>query len=135
MSIGQARQATASLPTLDEVRAAAELVYRLMLPTPQYRWPLLCEAVGTEVWVKHENHTPIGAFKVRGGVVHLDRLAREAEPPAGVIRASRRSAGCGWCGRSIPIWSSASPPTRSSCSPRSPLWTRSTCRSAWVPES
>jgi len=56
MTVGQA---TVNLPTLDEVRAAAELVYRLMLPTPQYRWPLLCERLGTEVWVKHENHTPI----------------------------------------------------------------------------
>ena len=50
-----------------QLEAAAEVVYRSMTPTPQYAWPLLAEELGAEVWVKHENHTPIGAFKVRGG--------------------------------------------------------------------
>lgn len=51
------------LPSLYEIEDAAALVYRHMPATPQYRWPLLDEAVGTELWVKHENHTPVGAFK------------------------------------------------------------------------
>jgi threonine dehydratase len=51
------------LPTLAEIEAASELIYQFMQPTPQYRWPLLCERLGTEVWVKHENQTPTGAFK------------------------------------------------------------------------
>jgi threonine dehydratase len=93
MSIGQARQATASLPTLDEVRAAAELVYRLMLPTPQYRWPLLCERLGTEVWVKHENHTPIGAFKSRTAIVYAEKLLERQPGTRGLIAATRGNHG------------------------------------------
>jgi threonine dehydratase len=65
------------LPTLDEIEAAARVVYRFMPPTPQYAWPLLRERAGTEVWLKHENHTPIGAFKVRGGLVYFDAFPRE----------------------------------------------------------
>ena len=66
-----------SLPAL---QAAARTVHAVMPPTPQYRWPLLEAAFatrpddGTQVWVKHENHTPVGAFKVRGGLVFFDRL-------------------------------------------------------------
>jgi threonine dehydratase len=78
---------------LDDLAAAGQVVARAMAPTPQLCWPLLSEAVGAEVWVKHENHTPIGAFKVRGGLVHLDRLVRDAEPPAGVISATRGNHG------------------------------------------
>ena len=52
--------------TLDEIEAAASIVYSEMQATPQYCWPLLSERLGTEVWVKHENHTPIGSFKIRG---------------------------------------------------------------------
>jgi Threonine dehydratase len=55
--------------TLDEIEAAARTVYAEIQATPQYCWPLLCERLGTEVWVKHENHTPIGSFKIRGGLV------------------------------------------------------------------
>lgn len=65
-----------TLPTLSEIEAAHALVLARMPPTPQYAWPLLSARVGAEVWVKHENHTPTGAFKVRGGIVHLDRLAK-----------------------------------------------------------
>jgi len=93
MSIGQARQATASLPTLDEVRAAAELVYRLMLRTPQYRWPLLCERLATEVWVKHENHTPIGAFKSRTAIVYAEELLKRQPGTRGLIAATRGNHG------------------------------------------
>ena len=64
-----AQAETSSLPKLDEIRQAANLVYSMMQPTPQIVWPLLCERLGTEVWVKHENHTPIGAFKARTAVV------------------------------------------------------------------
>ena len=57
------------LPGLEEIRAAADLVYRVMPPTPQYMWPLLSQRAGAEVWIKHENHSPVGAFKLRGGLV------------------------------------------------------------------
>jgi threonine dehydratase len=81
------------LPTLDELEAAAGLIYRSMPATPQYRWPLLDARVGTNVWVKHENHAPTGAFKVRGGLVYLDRLLRDGEKPAGVVSATRGNHG------------------------------------------
>ena len=58
---------------LETLEAAAELVYRVVPPTPQYCWPLLSRRVGAEIWVKHENHTPIGAFKLRGGLVLIGR--------------------------------------------------------------
>ncbi|HLS57846.1 MAG TPA: threonine dehydratase [Zeimonas sp.] len=63
------------LPSLEEIESAARIVHAAMPATPQYRWPLLCDDVGTEVWLKHENHTPVGAFKVRGGLVHFAGLA------------------------------------------------------------
>jgi threonine dehydratase len=75
-------------PTLAELEAAAALIYRSMPATPQYRWPLLEARVGTTTWVKHENHTPTGAFKVRGGLVYLDNLLREGKKPAGVVSAT-----------------------------------------------
>jgi threonine dehydratase len=90
MSIGQA---TVSLPTIDEVREAAESVYRLMPPTPQYRWPLLCERLGTEVWVKHENHTPIGAFKARTAIVYAEELLKRQPGTRGLIAATRGNHG------------------------------------------
>ena len=84
---------TASTFGLDELAQAARIVEVSMAPTPQLCWPLLCEAVGAEVWVKHENHTPIGAFKVRGGLVHLHRLARDPAPANGVVSATRGNHG------------------------------------------
>jgi threonine dehydratase len=86
-------QATVNLPTLDEVRAAAESVYRLMPPTPQYRWPLLCERLGSEVWVKHENHTPIGAFKARTAIVYAEELLKREPGTRGLIAATRGNHG------------------------------------------
>jgi len=80
-------------PSLDALEAAAALVYKSMPPTPQYRWPLLDARVRTTVWVKHENHTPVGAFKVRGGLVYLDELSRTGVKPAGVISATRGNHG------------------------------------------
>ncbi len=73
--------------------AAAELVHRVMPPTPQYCWPLLSRRVGAEVWVKHENHTPIGAFKLRGGLVYLDDLTRREPRISGVVTATRGNHG------------------------------------------
>jgi threonine dehydratase len=77
------------LPTLEELESAAQVVYRHMPPTPQYRWPLLCEHAGTEVWLKHENHTPVGAFKLRGGLVYFSQLGKVN----GVIAATRGNHG------------------------------------------
>jgi threonine dehydratase len=75
------------------LEAAARLVYGALPPTPQYPWPLLARRTGCEVWVKHENHTPIGAFKVRGGVVYMDRLRRERPHVKGVVSATRGNHG------------------------------------------
>jgi len=81
------------LPSLKEIEGAAALVYRHMPATPQYNWPLLDEAVGTEVWVKHENHTRVGAFKIRGGIVYFDQLKREQPELRGVVAATRGNHG------------------------------------------
>ena len=83
---------------LDDLKAARALVATAFAPTPQYAWPLLGDAVSegqerVEVWVKHENHTPIGAFKVRGGLVYLDRLVRERPHVAGIVSATRGNHG------------------------------------------
>src|SRR5258707_6723960 len=64
-----------------------------MPATPQYVWPLLCERVGAEVWAKHENHTPTGAFKVRGGIVLIDALRRARPQLTGIISATRGNHG------------------------------------------
>jgi threonine dehydratase len=76
------------LPTLAELDDAAALVRTVMPPTPQYCWPLLSRRVGAEIWVKHENHTPIGAFKLRGGLVYLDHVKRGEPALAGIITAT-----------------------------------------------
>lgn len=78
---------------LSELEQAAELVHRVVLPTPQYAWPKLARRAGCTVWVKHENHTPTGAFKVRGGLVYLDRLIRAQPRVAGIISATRGNHG------------------------------------------
>jgi threonine dehydratase len=82
-----------SLFTLAELEAAIPLVRTVVPETPLYSWPLLAKRAGAEVWIKHENHTPIGAFKVRGGVVYLDGLKRRGEAPAGVVTATRGNHG------------------------------------------
>ena len=76
-----------------ELDAAAQLVHRTMLPTPQYAWPRLAGVTGCEVWVKHENHTPTGAFKVRGGIVYLDALRKSGQRVDGVVTATRGNHG------------------------------------------
>jgi threonine dehydratase len=78
---------------LSELHAAAEQVYRVMAPTPQYEWPKLSRRLGCRVHVKHENHTPTGAFKVRGGIVYLGRLTGEQPRIPGVICATRGNHG------------------------------------------
>ena len=78
------------LPTLAELESAAALIRPHVPPTPQYAWPLLTKRLGAEVWVKHENHTPIGAFKVRGGLVYLHDIPKHIP---GVIAATRGNHG------------------------------------------
>ncbi|KAF1042485.1 MAG: L-threonine dehydratase catabolic TdcB [Herbaspirillum frisingense] len=81
------------LPSLTEIEQAASVVYGGMAPTPQLSWPLLNQALGAQVWVKHENHAPTGAFKVRGGMVYMDKLVRARPQLSGVISATRGNHG------------------------------------------
>ena len=76
------------LPTLQEIEAAKALIRPLIRETPTYRWPLLEAELGCELWVKHENHTPVGAFKIRGGLVYMDELKRHEPAVKGVIAAT-----------------------------------------------
>ena len=78
---------------LRELERAHEVVGRAVPPTPAHAWPLLTERLGTSVVVKHENHTPTSAFKVRGGLVYLDRLKRERPNTPGIISATRGNHG------------------------------------------
>jgi threonine dehydratase len=78
---------------LAEIEAASRLVYQVMAPTPQFHWPLLDGRAGCEVWVKHENHAPVGAFKIRGGLVYMSRLRQSQPEVAGVIAATRGNHG------------------------------------------
>ncbi len=77
----------------EELAWATGLVGRWVPPTPQYVWPLLADDVGAEVWVKHENHTPTGAFKVRGGLVYADRLRTSRPEVNGIVSATRGNHG------------------------------------------
>ena len=85
--------------TLAGLRAAARCVHAVMPATPQYRWPLLeagfaaAPGDGTALWLKHENHSPVGAFKLRGGLVYLDRLLAGGTRPAGLVSATRGNHG------------------------------------------
>lgn len=79
--------------SLAELEAAHDLVRAAVPATASHRWPLLSARLGSDVVVKHENHTPTGAFKVRGGLTYVDRLARGTRPPAGVISATRGNHG------------------------------------------
>jgi threonine dehydratase len=84
-----------TLPSLAQIREAQDLLYRYMPATPQYSWPLINERLGAEVWIKHENHTPVGAFKLRGALVYIDWL-RQTEPALkGVVAATRGNHGQG----------------------------------------
>lgn len=82
---------------MSDLAAASLVVHSAMPPTAQYAWPLLAERTGCEVWVKHENHTPTGAFKVRGGLAYVDGLRRARPGVLGLVTATR-----GNHGQSIP---------------------------------
>jgi threonine dehydratase len=90
-----------SLPTLADIEDAARTVYQEFQPTPQYRWGLLGERLGTECWVKHENHNPVGAFKIRGGLTYFGQMAQRGALPREVISATRGNHGqsIGWAAR------------------------------------
>ena len=81
------------LPSLAEIEQAQKLIYSILQPTPQIVWPLLCERLGTEVWVKHENHTPISAFKARTAIVYVAELVRVSSHIAGLVTATRGNHG------------------------------------------
>ncbi|HSS99381.1 MAG TPA: threonine dehydratase [Terriglobales bacterium] len=83
----------ALLPSLDEIKQAQQLVYSVMPPTPQFSWPLLSNRLGTEVWVKHENHTPIGAFKARTAIVYASELFKNGNKIKGLMAATRGNHG------------------------------------------
>lgn len=90
-----------TLPTLSEIESASGVVYREFAATPQYRWATLSARLGTDCWVKHENHTPVGAFKIRGGLTYFDRLKQRGALPKEVISATRGNHGqsVGWAAR------------------------------------
>ena len=77
----------------DLIDDALRIVRAVMPPTPQQRWPLLDQRLGAQAWVKHENHTAVGAFKLRGGLVYLDALRRREPGCTGVIGATRGNHG------------------------------------------
>ncbi len=83
------------LPSLAEIREAQTVVYRHMPPTPQYSWPLVNQRLGVEAWIKHENHTPVGAFKLRGALVYMDWLKQSQPEVKGVVAATRGNHGQG----------------------------------------
>ena len=87
--------------TLPELEDAQRLIHQSFPGTPQFVWPLLAQRTGAEVWVKHENHTPTGAFKLRGGLVYAERLARERRGVAGIVSATRGNHGqsLAWAGQ------------------------------------
>ncbi|MDI1268520.1 MAG: threonine dehydratase [Polaromonas sp.] len=89
------------LPSLTEIEAAARVVYREFQATPQYRWGLSSQRLGTDCWIKHENHTPVGAFKIRGGLTYFDALSQAGTLPKEVISATRGNHGqsIGWAAR------------------------------------
>lgn len=82
-----------ALPSLDELEAATALIRPILPPTPQIAWSLLSERTGAEVWVKHENHLPVGAFKVRGGLTYVDDLKRRQPDCPGIVTATRGNHG------------------------------------------
>jgi threonine dehydratase len=100
MSLSSASPTTASshpclgiLPTLDMVKAASPLVYAAMAPTPQHSYPVLNQRTGCTVWVKHDNHTLLGAFKMRGGLVYMHHLLQAHPTVTGVISATKGNHG------------------------------------------
>jgi len=82
-----------ALPDRADIESAARFLAPLVPPTPQYAWPQVCAALGTEAWLKHENHTPIGAFKARSAAVYFRELMRREPACPGVITATRGNHG------------------------------------------
>ena len=82
-----------NLPTRSQIEAAAPTVYAAFGATPQYRWATLSQRLGTDCWVKHENHTPVGAFKVRGGLTYFEHLRQTGPMPQEVVSATRGNHG------------------------------------------
>ncbi|ARU03857.1 hypothetical protein CCO03_03420 [Comamonas serinivorans] len=82
-----------SLPSLSDIEAAACVVNQTVPPTAQYRWGQLEQLLGVETWLKHENHGPVGAFKLRGGLTYFDALARQGRLPPAVVCATRGNHG------------------------------------------
>lgn len=78
---------------LAALREAADFVHQHVPATPQHAWPLLAQRLGCQVWVKHENHAPTGAFKVRGGLVYVRSLLAGGQPPRGLVTATRGNHG------------------------------------------
>jgi threonine dehydratase len=112
---------TSELFTLADIESAMPVVRAAVPPTPQYAYPQLAVRTGAEVFVKHENHTPVGAFKVRGGLVYMDRLRRAQPQVAGIVSATRGNHGQSpasprpsWCRTAIQ--SRRTPP----CAPSAP---------------
>ena len=89
------------LPSLQAIENAARVVYREFQATPQYRWGLSSQRLGTDCWIKHENHTPVGAFKIRGGLTYFEALQKSGPMPAEVVSATRGNHGqsIGWAAR------------------------------------
>lgn len=89
------------LPDLQAIEHAARVVYREFQATPQYRWGLSSQRLGTDCWIKHENHTPVGAFKIRGGLTYFEALKQSQALPAEVVSATRGNHGqsMGWAAR------------------------------------
>ena len=87
--------------TLQDIEAAARVVYQQFQATPQYRWALSSERLGTDCWIKHENHTPVGAFKIRGGLTYFEAIKSRGALPGDVISATRGNHGqsIGWAAR------------------------------------
>jgi threonine dehydratase len=83
------------LPSLDQIHEAQTLIYRHMAPTPQYTWPLLNQRFGVEAWIKHENHSPVGAFKLRGALVYATWLKETQPGLTGLVAATRGNFGQG----------------------------------------
>jgi threonine dehydratase len=83
------------LPAPAQIHEAQSIIYRYMAPTPQYTWPLINQRLGGEVWVKHENHTSLGAFKIRGALVYVNWLKQTQPDLVGVVAATRGNHGQG----------------------------------------
>jgi threonine dehydratase len=84
-----------TLPTLNQIHEAQNIIYRFMPPTPQYSWPLINQRLGAEAWIKHENHSPVGAFKLRGALVYGTWLKQAQPDLVGVVAATRGNFGQG----------------------------------------